>query len=257
MKHLTGKMKVIIPKNTWIRNKDMNIEIAADIQVLKTGSYFEFFGFVKTIRGNYTLYGRKFNIAEGLISFHGGEQLNPSLDLVVENIFRDVTRSERIMQIKLTGSALNPEIKFILDEETISEADAVSYLLFGKSNSEISQSEKSQVSEYGKADFATTFLAKQIGSRITDQIAKKLNLNVIEFSGGDNLKTGSILIGKYITNDLFLSYQKEFSLDQSKEIVPDKVAMEYELSRYFSLQASRGNEKSTGIDLFWKWKKNK
>ncbi len=255
VKNLTGKMKIKIPKNTWIRNKDMNIEISADLEVLKTGSYFEFFGYVKTIRGNYDLYGKKFTISEGLISFNGGEQLNPNLDLIVENIFRDINRNKRIMEIQLTGNALNPEIKFFLDNETISEADAVSFLLFGKSNNEISQSEKSQVSNYGQADFATTFLAKEIGSRITDQIAKKLNLNVIEFSGGDNLKSGSILIGKYITNDLFLSYQKEFSLDQSKEIVPDKVAMEYEISRYFSLQASRGDEKSTGIDLFWKWKK--
>ncbi|MFC1887364.1 translocation/assembly module TamB domain-containing protein [Candidatus Cloacimonadota bacterium] len=255
MKKLTGKIKILIPKNTWIRNKDMSLEISADLEVLKTGSYFEIFGSVNTIRGNYHLYGRKFSLSEGMISFNGGEQINPYLDLVIENIFRDANRNKRIMQIQLTGYALNPEIKFILDDEAVSESDAVSFLLFGKSNNEISQSEKSQVSDYGQTDFATTFLAREIGSRITDQLARKLNLNVIEFSGGDNLKSGSILIGKYITNDLFLSYQKEFSLDQSKEIVPDKVSMEFEISKYFSLQASRGDEKSTGIDLFWKFKK--
>jgi translocation and assembly module TamB len=255
IKPLTGKLRIFLPRNTWIKNKDMNIEISGDLEIVKTGSYFEIFGYISPVRGNYNLYGKKFNLVDGVISFNGGQQINPFLDLTVENIFRDALRNKRILKIHLEGYALNPEIKFFLDNEMINEADAVSYLLFGKSNNEIGQSEKSQVSQYGQADFARNILTRELGSRIADQIAQKLNLNVIEFSGGDNFKQGSILVGKYITNDLYLSYQKEFSFDQSKEIVPDKVSLEYEISKYFSLQASRGDEKSTGIDLFWKFRR--
>ncbi|MCF7859073.1 MAG: translocation/assembly module TamB [Candidatus Cloacimonetes bacterium] len=253
IKNLTGKIKVNIPRNTWITDKNMNIELSGDLEILKTGSYFEVFGFITTRRGNYTIYGRKFNLVSGQISFNGGEEMNPYLDITVSHIFRDANKLKRIMQIHLTGYSLNPEIRFILDEEAISEADAVSYLLFGKSNNEISQNEKTQVSEFSQTDFAKSLLTKEIGSRISEKIANKLNLNVIEYSGGTKLKQGSFLIGKYITNNLFLSYQKEFSLGQSKEIVPDKVALEYEISKHFSLEAFRGDEKSTGVDVYWKF----
>jgi len=256
LKPLTGKLRVFLPRNTWIKNNEMNIEISGDLEVVKSGNYFEIFGHISPVRGNYNLYGRKFNLVDGIISFNGGQQINPYLDLTVENIFRDALRDKRILKIHLEGYALNPEIQFFLDNELINEADAVSYLLFGKSNDEIGQSEKSQASQYGQADFARNILTREIGSRIADQIAQKLNLNVIEFSGGDNFKQGSLLVGKYVTNNLYLSYQKEFSLDQSKEIVPDRVSLEYEISKYFSLQASRGDEKSTGVDLFWKFKRN-
>ena len=62
------------------------------------------------------------------------------------------------------------------------------------------------------------------------------------------------MVGKYITNDLFINYKKEFSLDQSSEIVPDELSLEYEMNKYISVQATRGDEKSTGVDIFWKFK---
>ena len=253
LKNFTGKLRVIIPKNTWIKNKDMNLELSGDVEIIKTGNYFELFGSINTIRGNYKLYGRKFSFEEGMISFNGGNQMNPYLEIIIKYIFRDVNRNKREMKIALKGYSINPEINFLLDEETLSEADAVSYLIFGKSSDEISQSEKSQVSGYGQSDLARSLLTKEIGTRIADQLAKTLKINVIEFSGEENMKKGSILIGKYITNDLFVSYQKEFSIDQSKEIVPDKVYLEYEISKNFFLQATRGDEKSTGFDLYWKF----
>jgi len=66
--------------------------------------------------------------------------------------------------------------------------------------------------------------------------------------------TVSFLRGKYITNDLFINYKKEFSLDKSSEIIPDEMSLEYEMHKYISVEATRGDEKSTGIDVFWKFK---
>ena len=255
LNQLYGSLKIKIPRNTWIRNKDMNIEISGDLEVIKHGKDFEIFGYVKPIRGKYEIYGKKFDMAGGILTFNGGKEINPYLDISVKNSFRDINRNRRLLTIKLTERALNPKIVFLLDEEEITEVDAISYLLFGKSNDQITQGEVSQVNEQSESSPTKLFLARQIGSRITQEIGKTLNFDVVEFSGGENWKKASILVGKYITNDFFLSYQREFSLSQSKEIVPDKVSLEYELSRFFSIQATHGNEKATGFDLFWKFER--
>ena len=251
LKNLRGKMRFEIPKNTWIRSKDMNIEIAGDLEIIKENTFFELFGYVKTLRGKYQIYGRKFDLKGGTVTFNGGEIPNPFLDLSIKHVFRDISKEKRLLTIGIGGQAMSPIIHFYLDEDEISETDAISYLLFGRSNNEISQGEKSQVSE--QSGVAKSIIAKQIGSQIASKIGEKLNLDVIEFSGGDNWKQGSILVGKYLTNDLFLSYQKEFSLGQAKEIVPDKVAIEYEINKHFSVQATRGDEKATGFDVYWKF----
>jgi autotransporter translocation and assembly factor TamB len=255
VENLTGKMRILIPRNTWIKNKDLNVEIGGDIEIIKTGKDFELFGFVKTIRGNYTLYGRKFDLRDGVVTFQGGKEINPLLDITIKHIFRDINKQKRELAIALSGEASQPAIKFYLDSEELSEADAISYLLFGRSSDQISQGERSEVAGQSEASLAKSLIAKQIGGQIASEIGKKLKLDVIEFSGGDNWKQASILVGKYITNDLFLSYQKEFSLGQSKELVADKVSLEYEINKFLSLQATRGDEKSTGIDLFWKYQK--
>jgi len=254
IKNLTGEMKITIPRNTWIRNKDMNVEISGDLRVIKKSKYFEIYGTVSTLRGKYDLYGKKFDLKGGTVTFNGGSELNAMLDLKISHVFRDIYRNKRTLKLQITGDVNTPVINFYLDDEGISESDAISYLLFGKSNSEISQGEKSEVARQTESDLALSMLSKTIGNKLAEEIGKKLNLDVVEFSGGENWKQAAIVVGKYITNDLFINYKKEFSLDQSSEIVPDEVSLEYEMNKYISVQATRGDDKSTGVDVFWKFK---
>lgn len=254
IRNLQGKLDFTIPRNTWIRSKDMNIEIAGDLQIIKDSKDFKIFGNVRTLRGKYEVYGKKFDMQAGTVVFSGEAISNPFLDLKIRHIFRDMNREKRQLDLAISGQAMSPQVNFFLDDEQISDLDAISYLLFGRSSNEISNNEKSQVSQQSNSGLAMSMLSNQIGSQIANQISKKLNLDVIEFSGGENWKQASISVGKYITNDLFVNYKKEFSLSQSREIVPDEVSLEYEISRYFSVQAKRGDEKTTGVDLYWKFK---
>ncbi|MDD3051117.1 MAG: translocation/assembly module TamB domain-containing protein [Candidatus Cloacimonetes bacterium] len=253
---LKGKLVVDIPKNTWIRSPEMNIEVSSNVEIIKTGKFFELFGEVKTLRGYYELYGKKFVIKNGSIIFSGGEIPDPYLDISISHTFRDASRNKRTLDIYITERAMSPKLSFEIDEVEIPETDAISYLLFGRSSSDISQGEKSQVNdETGNLDFAKNIIAKQLTGQITNKIGKALNLDVIEFSGFENLKQATVLIGKYITNDLFLSYEKEFSLSQSKEIIPEKISLEYEINKYFIIEATKGDEKSTGVDIYFKIEK--
>ena len=77
IRNLRGNLKIEIPRNTWLRGPDMNIEIAGLVNLVKEGANFELFGTIHTIRGTYDLYGRRFDIRRGTIAFDGGTEFNP------------------------------------------------------------------------------------------------------------------------------------------------------------------------------------
>lgn len=253
--NLTGKLTLSIPRNTWIRNKNMNIELGGNLDLLKTNRHFELYGNINTLRGFYELYGRKFDINEGTITFDGGSDINPILKLTITHSFIDINRVRKNLNIKLNGRVNNPVISFLLNDDVITEVDAVSYLLFGRSSQEISQGEQSEVNRQTESGMAKSLIARQLGTQLTGEIGKRLDLDVVEFSGGEDWKQASIIVGKYITDRLFLSYEKDFVIGQTREIVPDRVSAEYELNRSIFIQATRGDEKTTGFDIFWKFNK--
>jgi len=98
-------------------------------------------------------------------------------------------------------------------------------------------------------------LTSRLTGELTNKIQKKLNLDVIEFKGDSNWRQASIILGKYITNDLFLSYKRDFHLGCSHEMVPEEISLEYEINKYLYLQATKGDDKTTGFDIFWKFEK--
>ena len=98
-------------------------------------------------------------------------------------------------------------------------------------------------------------LAGQIAGQLSNTLRSQLNLDVIEFRGDQNWRQATVVVGKYITNDLFISYEREFNFGRSNEVVPEQVTLEYEIVRSLHLQATRGDEKNTGFDIIWKFEK--
>lgn len=256
LSNLRGKFNVSIPKNSWIRGKDMNVEISGDIQVLKNSKDFELYGEVKIIRGTYTIYGRRFNLKDGSVSFTGGSELNAFLDLKLGYVLYDANREKRSLMILVTGNAKSPKIDFTLDNERIEEKDAISYLLFGKSSDAMSMRENSAMNKQTDSmGTVTNILAKQISGKVTKSIGDALNLDVIEFKGSDNWQNANIVVGKYLTNNLFVSYQKEFNISSSSQLTTEKVTMEYEIFKNIIIQASQGDISTSGYDIYFKYNK--
>ncbi|MBN2411436.1 translocation/assembly module TamB domain-containing protein [candidate division KSB1 bacterium] len=258
LEKLRGKIKVNIPRNAWIRNDDMNIELSGHIDVLKESPVFELFGTVQTVRGTLDLYGRKFKISEGQIVFEGGKESAPNLNIEAVYDFRDAYSAKRQLKLKITGKTTQPVITFYLDNSPVEEKDAIAYLVFGRNSDELSFGEKSQLAE-NEGLVSSARLEQLLTSRMTgelkNKLLRKLNLDVIEFKGNGNLRQASIVLGKYITNDLFLSYKKDFRLGRSHEMVPEEISLEYEINRFLFLQATKGDDKTTGFDIFWKYEK--
>ena len=249
--NLTGSMNLSIPRNTWLRSPEMSMEIAGDLEVVKNGLDFELFGSLEIVRGFYELLGRKFNILEGNLTFTGGTDYNPEVVLSTEYVFRAADKTKRTLTLQIAGEALTPQISFTLDDAAIEEADAIAYIMFGKSIDELGQvgSGESGTSE----DLAKGAATSMVASQLAQTLGSKFNLDMLQIKGDDNWESASFVVGKYITTDLFMSYERGFGDATDTDIPPETITLEYELMRNLFLQMIRGDVTESGFDVIWKF----
>ena len=251
MDKLTGTLKVDIPRNTWIKTDDMQMELYGNLDVVKTGSFFELFGNVGIHRGFYTLYGKKLIIRQGEFVFTGGEAFNPTVNLKADYVFRTSDREKKELLLSVSGTATNPEIVFELNDQPIPEADAMAYLLFGQPFDQLSYGNQEGLSNAIPSRMVSGLLSTQLSRTI----GNTLKLDMIEIDAGDNWQNTTFMVGKYITNDLFVTYRKSFGEEEGQDISPEVITLEYELSRKFSVRLIHGDVKDSGIDIILKFEK--
>ncbi|MBR8536775.1 translocation/assembly module TamB domain-containing protein [Carboxylicivirga sediminis] len=253
LKQLRGRMTIEIPRSTWLKGENMNIEIGGDFDIAKTGDYFELFGDVDIIRGNYILYGRKFNINEGVITFMGGQKADPRLDISAEYVFRGGDREKHSLKLIVSEQLSEPTIAFTLDDNSITESDAVSIMVFGKTMDELSYSGQNGII----GSVGSNMLANMVTSSLNSTIGQRLKLDMIEVNATENWTSAAFVVGKYITNDLFVIYQRGFGETEDDEITPESITLEYEVSKLLFFRLQGGASKSSGFDVILKFESAK
>ncbi len=254
--NLRGSLKIVIPRNTWVTSPDLKLEMAGEIDVVKNGPDFELFGPVKVVRGHYQLYGKRFTIKRGELIFRGGADYIAALDIEAAYVFRTATREKKTLRLFVSGTSQMPVVSFTLDAAEISEGDAVSYIVFGRSLDELTQGQRSSVSgDSESGSVAGSVAANLLAGQLSRALGNKLNLDVIEIKAQGDLQSAAVVIGKYLTPDLFMSYQRSFGSASDDNLVPETVTLEYQLTRLIYLQLTQGDPEETGFDVIVKLQK--
>jgi translocation and assembly module TamB len=250
--NFTGKIRLKIPRNTWIKSDDMHIELSGDLELLKNKDFFEVFGTVDVVRGQYDLLGKTFVIDEGIVRFQGGEEITPNLDIKASYGFRSSERVEQKLTVHVTGTAESPAVSFSMNGDSINEGDALSFILFGKSMNELSADQQSNIAGSGGGTIAGNAAASLISSQISDFLGDKLNMDYLEIKSEGGFENATVVVGKYITNDLFVSYEQRFGEKNEKDDVATyEVKLEYELFKFLFLQLNNSSIDS-GFDIIFK-----
>ncbi|MDX8337981.1 translocation/assembly module TamB domain-containing protein [Draconibacterium sp. IB214405] len=250
---LTGRLEVEIPRNTWIRSNDIRAELGGELEIVKDGPDFEVFGNVKIIRGHYILYGRKLNLKESEVTFQGGEEFDPVLNLAAEYVYRSSDKEKRYLEMTITGNLTEPEITFFLDDVQITETDGISVLVFGATSDEIGYGGNNGLLN----SIGSNALTSMISSQLSKTIGTKFNLDMIEVTTTENWSSAAFVVGKYITNDIFVIYQRGFGEVNEDEITPETIIIEYEINEKLFLRLQSGSAKESGIDVILKFEQEK
>jgi autotransporter translocation and assembly factor TamB len=130
--------------------------------------------------------------------------------------------------------------------------------VLGRSLEELTHGQRSDLSQqagFNPGDEASNIMVGLVANQLSRTIGRTLNLDVIEVKGEENWQQATFVVGKYLTNDLFLRYQKEFGFRQTNELQPDEITLEFEINRRLFLQLTKGSEKTTGFDIILKFEK--
>jgi autotransporter translocation and assembly factor TamB len=248
---INGEFLVEIPGNCWIKGKDMNFEVKGELKAIVEKNLFSLVGKLDVKRGYYEIFGKRFDFESGSITLTGETDINPILDFNIYYSFRNIENVLQKLQLAISGRLKEPQIQFSLDNNQIEEKEAISYLLFGRSSEQLTEGQKS-TTEMSAEGMAKNLAFGQLSTVLKNAMQQSLGLDVVEISGSDNLDQSSLKIGKYVTNNLFLSIQQTFSFNKQTTVNnPTQFGLEYQILRSLFLKAT-SQSTDAGFDLIYK-----
>ncbi len=231
-----------VANNSWVKGQGANVELGGElIANKKYGEDVRLFGNIDAKRGTYESFGKLFKIEEGNINFTGRPKINPLLDIKALYNVASVN-----IYIQITGTAEKPTINLSSDPPK-TENDIVSYLLFGTSSENIGTSQRNSIQSI------TSGIVGGIALNELEQLlGNKLALDIVSIGGGAS--GPQIEVGKYVTDDLYIAYERGSvqTIYNSTDIIVDKMFVEYRIFEFLTLQSDVGGENS-GADVFFNY----
>lgn len=185
-------------------------------------------GELQLVDGVYKAYGQDLKIEKGRLIFAGLID-DPALDVRAVRQIKDVRAG-----ILVTGTLKRPETK-VFSVPPMDQSDALSYILFGRPMNGLSGSEGGRL--YDAAASAGLsgggFIAKKIGAAF--------GLEEVEIEKGETWKESALVIGKYLSPRLYVSY----GIGLFEPI--NTIRMRYNLSKRWLLQTEYGIESSGDV----------
>ena len=193
--------------------------------------------------GAFTIYGRSLDIVRGRVFFGGGPIEDPGIDVRAQKIVADQTAGPNGVKVGVDVSGTADNLDFSLfSDPYMDESDILAYMVIGRSMSATSSGDENILNSAAMA------LGLNRGNRLIQGLTSILPVDDVYFEGetsGDRL---SLVVGKKLTDDLFIGYDHNF-FDQRGE-----VTIRYEIGRGFYVE-SRTSAEATGADLLFSFER--
>jgi hypothetical protein len=200
--------------NIMLINRNANMELSGELRLSLTPTGQSINGELRTLRGNYMVFGNKFQLIDGYLDFSSADDLNPRIDILVETRYRN----DRIT-IQIGNTFAEPEV-MVVSEEGYSQEDVLRILMGLPVSGEGDISAGTVVTDKVEAELVNR-LERLVSENLAGLVDFEIeNLNLI----GESDDETRMRIGGYLPLGLYWSYNSGLSLDSDK-----KVALEYRL----------------------------
>lgn len=193
-------------------------------------------GELEAVRGWYDLIGRRFDLTDSRVTFDGGQDIDPQLDVTAEASANDITA-----QVKVSGTVSKPGIEFTSVPELPSD-EVLARLLFGRSLGELSVGQQVQL-----ARAAASLTGQGGGFDPIGSLRSGLGLDLLDIGVGEGDSIDpSVTVGKYLDEKTFLRVEEGIGSTGGK------AAIERRIGRGLSVEAEVGQQGNGGIGLNWR-----
>jgi translocation and assembly module TamB len=234
---LRADLHIDMPRNVWVQGNGTAVELNGSMRVRKAlQEPFILDGSIETIRGFASFYGKKFVLQEGKVVFPGTPEINPFLDVTMTQ-----TIANYAVFIHVGGKVQTPLLTFTSTPD-LPQAEIVSLLVLGKTTELLTNSEQSALSSQ-----AQQIVGEVAAGELEKILGRPLGLDTVEIEAESSLGEGRISVGRYITQDIFLSYERQFGSE-----VGNTVGVEYSINRQLKIKGSGSDIGESAFDVLWR-----
>ncbi len=188
-------LKLIAPEKLYVSGMGLESEWRADFTVKGTSSAPTLAGEVELIRGTLGFAGRSFELSDGLVSFTGGNTIDPTVRIVATEDVDDVT-----VNVNVGGRAMNPQITFS-STPSLPQDEIMSRILFGSSVANLSAIQAVQL-----ASSLNSLRGSGGGLNPLSKLRSAAGIDRLRILGPDQT-TGrgtALAAGQYLTDDIYV-----------------------------------------------------
>ncbi len=180
--------------------------------------------------GVFAIKNSQVKISRGRVFYQGGSIENPGLDVQADKTVDDVE-----VGIRLTGQVDSMEMT-LFSSPPMEDSEILSYLLTGKDMN-------SSDDDSSMLGTAAATLGRAGGGALLDNVEKGTGLD-LSLGGGEKATDVSLVVGKRVHKNLYISYGKGLTGEASK------FKARYDLKYGFSVETEASSE-ATGTDIRW------
>jgi translocation and assembly module TamB len=229
--NISSELRVELGKNVHFSGFGLNtkLEGALDISRNRSGSALTY-GELRVLEGNYRMYGRTLEIEHGKLLFFGS-LTNPALDI------RAVRQANNIkVGLQMNGTLRNIRSQ-LFSTPSLPDGDIIAVMLTDRPFAEIDTQEQDSNALLG----AIANLGIKQGQSLTNQVRGKLGLDTLAINTGGATSNSSLILGKYLTPNLFIHYG--VGLFDTESVV----SLDYTVTERVKIEAKSGNSQSVDI----------
>jgi translocation and assembly module TamB len=228
-------IKLQLGEDVRLDGKGLEVRLGGQLNIRQTpGKPIQANGKIDILEGIYTAYGQDLELHDSSIIFNGPVS-QPGLNLKAQRKVDNVT-----VGLLVRGTLENPQSE-IFSIPAMPESDAISYLLTGKPLDSAGSEDGALIAS------AITKLGVKGSAGLIEEVRNTTGLSTLEIESGSDTEQTALLIGKYLTPDLYVQYVKRLFLDS------DSLQLKYRINENLKLKGESGT--SQGIDLIYQFEK--
>lgn len=250
---LNAKIRVVLDKDSEVIHPEYGkVVFGGNVGVDLTNGISRLSGGIETVSGQAEFLGRKFSVARGSVTFTGSVPPNPRLLIEAENtldralipiIGQPLDNLEPKAIIRISGTAQDPRLKLLSDPQ-MPDTDILYILATGRppNSSGVGQ-------DAGVASAALSAASGLFLGLLQQELKGKVPVQVSLEAGSEGLSDSAIEVGRYITEDIFVSYKHQFG--GSTGISENIFSIDYFFAPRWMMEAQYSDSNQGQLNVFW------
>ena len=224
-------LKVDVPGRVFVRGRGLESEWQGGFQLGGTTLAPLMVGQLQVKRGQLDFLEHRFQLRTGIIRFEGASPPAPVLNLEAAAQGRSI-----LAIVNLSGTVNAPRLTFSSEPE-LPQDEVLSQLLFDRTSDTISAAQAIKLA-------AALETLRSGGPSLMGEVSRGLGIDRLDIAG-DSMETGSLNVGKYVTDTLYMEVEKGLKDNTGR------ISIEKELSQEFTLGVGVDTGSNADLGILW------